>query len=126
MNNMEKLDLLVENYHKLDKRLEVVATLLEQHLQDDTNNLGKIVTSLENIDKTLLDNTKELAVHIEGVRQSQENNRILREELNIYKQEVESKLKQLEEPRIVIKGILWLLGVSATIIGIIVALKELF
>lgn len=121
-----KLDILVNNFHALDKKLEVVSKLLEQHLEDDTNNLNRIVNSLENIDNTLADNTRELTVHIEGVRQAQENNKLLREELQVYKLEVQAKVSELEKPKIVVNGIMWILGFIGAVLGVLVAIKQFF
>jgi DNA repair exonuclease SbcCD ATPase subunit len=130
---MEDLQKILENYHNIDKKLEVVSELLKQHLEDDTSNLQRIVTSLDSIDSRLHDNTAQLdkntfqlEVHIQGVREAQENNRILREQLLLYKEEVAIKLAELEKPQIVAKGIMWIIGSLTALVALLVALKELF
>jgi chromosome segregation ATPase len=130
---MLDLEKLLENYHNIDKKLEVVSELLKQHLDDDTSNLRRIVSSLDSIDKRLDDNinqldknTFQLEVHIQGVKEAQENNRILREQLGLYKEEVAIKLAELEKPQIVIKGLLWIVASLTGVVALLAALKELF
>jgi chromosome segregation ATPase len=130
---MLDLEKVLQNYHNIDKKLEVVSELLKQHLEDDTSNLQRIVTSLDSIDNRLNDNisqldknTFQLEIHIQGVREAQENNRILREQLGLYKEEIAIKLAELEKPQIVVKGIMWIIGSLTALVALIVALKELF
>lgn len=130
---MDQMEKLLENYHNIDKKLEVVSELLKQHLTDDTENLSRIVNSLHSIDKRLDDNTLQLdkntyqlEVHIQGVREAQENNNILREQLELYKKEVAAKILELEKPKIVITGLLWLVASLTAIGGLGLLIKELF
>ena len=79
------------------------------------DSLNKVEEHLDRFDSHLMEYNKQLEIHIAGVRGIEDANRIDRERLEIYKLELDTKMKNLETPQTVIKGILWLAGAIAVI-----------
>jgi len=132
MSDNNKLDEIISNYHELDKKLEVLTVSLDQHFERDERNLEKIGEALDSIDEELETYGKQLEIHIAGVQEARRYNDLLHEELKVFRKtadlqnkEHEKRLKELEKPAIVIKGMLWSAGALATLLGVFALVRSL-
>lgn len=94
----DKLDSVKDLYHGLDKKVDTTLAKLETHYEQDCKNLEMITASLGLVNDRLGEYNSSLQLHIQGVQEAQENNRILREELKVYKEEANKRLDKAEAP----------------------------
>lgn len=120
-----KIDSLEAAVHDLDKNLAIYSDKFDTHKTDSENQMGSIQSTLNRVDLTLAENTRQLEIHIAGVREAQRNNDLLREELSVYKKDTEHRISKVEAPikfLSMIKTVgIWIASVAAAI-GVIKAL----
>lgn len=136
----EKLDELKEQYYQLDKKLEIVSNTLERHFEEDARNMDRINIALEKIDGHLYEYNRELNIHIQGTIEVRKQNELLYEQVQLTKKTLELKMSEitkineeqnkqiidLNKPKIVIKGILWIVGALTAISSLIFTVTRLF
>jgi hypothetical protein len=85
---------------------------IEEKLDDQSDQIQEIHRELRVMNETLIINTEQLKIHIEGVKLAREQN-------EDYRREMEFRLKPLEETSILargyIKGFMFLIGTPAAI-----------
>ena len=70
---------------------------LEEKIDDQSNDIKEIHKELKVMNETLIINTEQLKIHIQGVNEARRQN-------DMYRQDMESRIKPLEETHILARG----------------------
>lgn len=122
---IDKVDKIQEDLYSIKLDMAQHRAIFEEHLKSDeqmAESIGFIEGHLSRIDSLLSAYNDQLIIHIAGVHELKEANRIERDKLEAYRANVDRTLEELKKPQIVVKGLLWVVG-SALSIG---ALYRLF
>lgn len=96
-------------------RLKVENKKLESKIE-------QICEDISEIKKTMAVNTKELEIHIEGVKLAREQNDLLREDIEKRFNHLDEEIKPIKAHVSFVKGAIWALGVAG---AILIGLNEL-
>lgn len=84
--------------------------------------LDKLQEDINEIKQTMAVNTKELEIHIEGVKLAREQNELLKQEVDDKFQELSKDITPIKNHVAFVKGAMWALGVAG---AVLLALNEL-
>jgi len=118
---LNKVDALQDDVYEVRTDLQLQKVLIEDQIEQHTevaNCIGRMDKNLEKLDILVGEYNKELQIHIAGVLELREANRIEREKLDMHKTLVAAQMADLQKPIIVAKGLAWLAGIAATVAGI--------
>jgi len=125
-NSIEKIQEsqaeLLSLYHELDKKQDIMAARVADHLDSDKKNLELLGESLQSVNDRLAEYNQGLEVHIQGVKEAHEHNRLLREQIELYKSEIETRLTIVETPLQWFKTTKRAAGWLATVLGAVAVL----
>jgi dynactin complex subunit len=109
-----------------DERVYGKIEKLEEKLD---GRLDKVESHLESLDKQMVIYNSELSRHIEGVQLAREENKLLKTYIEKETEQIELKIKPIQEHVIFVQNSLTLMmkigGIVAGLIGIAIGLKQL-
>lgn len=117
---IDKVDDVQKDVYQVKIDMAEHKVLFNEHLEQDKqmySSLNNIEDHMSKLDMHLSEYNKQLEIHIAGVNELRESNRIEKEKLELYKSELTRELAELRKPAIVMKGILWIAGAVAAIGG---------
>jgi len=126
---LDKVDEIQKDVYQVRIDMTQHKATFEEHLHQDkamADSLEKVEEHMTNVDSHLSEYNRQLEIHIAGVKALDEANILNREKFEAYKKETRAKIKQLEKPQVVVKGILWLAGAIITLGAAVGAFKLLF
>ena len=77
--------------------MTISTKLLEQKLDDQNDHIKEIHKELKVMNETLIVNTQQLTIHIQGVNEARRQN-------DMYRQDMDDRLKPIEEANILARG----------------------
>lgn len=110
----DKVDKIQDDVNSIKVDMSEHKTLFSEHLKTDeamSVSVLEIEKHLSKIDVLLEAYNSQLEVHIAGVQELREANRIERRKREAYQEKVDILLGELKAPYTVAKGIAWVLGV---------------
>lgn len=114
-----KLDSMKDDIHNLDTKVQVLSERFITHMEQDTRNLESISKSLESITDRLSDYNASLVEHIRRSEALEASNELMKEQIDLYRKDLEIRLDKLEAPHKWVKATLWLIAAAGSVLGLI-------
>lgn len=115
---IDKVDKIQEDIYSIKLDMAEHRAIFEEHLKSDesmADSVEAIEGHLSKIDSLLSVYNDQLVIHIAGVHELKEANRIERDKLEAYRANVDRTLEELKKPHVVVKGLLWVVGAALSI-----------